>query len=46
MYGYVARQPIFAADKTLYGYELLFRNGEVNSFPNIDADEATSKLLM
>lgn len=46
MYGYVARQPIFSADKTLYGYELLFRNGELNSFPNIDSDEATSKLLM
>lgn len=46
MYGYIARQPIFSADKTVYGYELLFRDGEANSFPNIDADEATSKLLL
>jgi len=46
MYGYIARQPIFAADKTVYGFELLFRDGEANSFPNIDADEATSKLLL
>ncbi|KKO48337.1 histidine kinase [Arsukibacterium sp. MJ3] len=46
MYGYIARQPIFSADKTVYGYELLFRDGELNSFPNIDADEATSKLLL
>jgi EAL and modified HD-GYP domain-containing signal transduction protein len=46
MYGYIARQPIFAADKTVYGYELLFRDGELNSFPNINADEATSKLLL
>jgi EAL and modified HD-GYP domain-containing signal transduction protein len=46
MYGYIARQPIFAADKSVYGFELLFRDGEANSFPNIDADEATSKLLL
>lgn len=46
MYGYIARQPIFNASKETIGYELLFRDGEANAFPNIDADEATSKLLM
>lgn len=45
MYAYIARQPIYDANKTLYGYELLFRDGETNSFPNIDGDEATSRLI-
>lgn len=45
MYAYVARQAIFDRDKKVIGYELLFRNGQDNCFPNIDADEATSKLL-
>ncbi|MFZ0482783.1 MAG: HDOD domain-containing protein [Desulfobacterales bacterium] len=42
---YVARQPIFNKDKELYGYELLFRDGLSNAFPDIDGDTATSKLL-
>lgn len=43
---YVARQPIFKKNKTIYGYELLFRGGMDNYFPdNIDGDTATSKLL-
>ncbi len=46
MYGYIARQPIFNKDKETIGYELLFRDGEANTFPQIDADEATSKLIM
>ena len=33
MYGYIARQPIFNADKETIGYELLFRDGEANAFP-------------
>ncbi|SEA95635.1 EAL and HDOD domain-containing protein [Alkalimonas amylolytica] len=45
MYAYIARQPIYDNTKALYGYELLFRDGEQNSFPNIDGDEATSRLL-
>lgn len=45
MYCYLARQPIFDAQKNLFGYELLFRDGVQNSFPNINADEATSKLI-
>lgn len=46
MYGYIARQPIFNAAKETIGYELLFRDGEANTFPDINADEATSKLIM
>jgi EAL and modified HD-GYP domain-containing signal transduction protein len=41
----MARQPILDASKTLVGYELLFRDGVENSFPNINPDEATSKLI-
>ncbi len=32
-------------DKQTIGYELLFRDGPKNSFPDIDADLATSRLL-
>ena len=42
---YIARQPIFNKNKKLYGYELLFRDGLSNAFPDIDGDTATSKLL-
>lgn len=45
MYGFVARQPIFDKEQQLLGYELLFRDGEQNRFPDIDPDEATSRLL-
>jgi len=42
---FVARQPIFTARKTLFGYELLFRQGFENIFPDIDGDTATSSIL-
>ena len=45
MFFYAARQPILDRDKTLIGYELLFRDGVENAFPNIDGDEATSKMI-
>jgi len=45
MYFYAARQPILDADKNLYAYELLFRDSLNNVFPEIDADEATSKMV-
>ena len=41
----MARQPIFDKKKKIYGYELLFRGGMSNFFPDIDGDTATSKLL-
>ncbi len=45
MYFYAARQPILDREKNLIGYELLFRDSLDNVFPNIDENEATSKLI-
>jgi len=45
MYFYAARQPILDREKKLVGYELLFRDGVDNVFPDIDGDEATSRLI-
>ncbi|MCG8619632.1 MAG: HDOD domain-containing protein [Desulfobacterales bacterium] len=42
---FVARQPVFTAKKKLFGYELLFRLGLENSFPDIDGSTATSSVL-
>ncbi|SDU47427.1 EAL and HDOD domain-containing protein [Desulfobacula phenolica] len=42
---FVARQPVFTAQKKLWGYELLFRLGFKNAFPDIDGDVATSNVL-
>lgn len=46
MYAFVARQPILDRNANVFGYELLFRDGQQNCFPdNVDPDEATSKLI-
>jgi len=45
MYFYAARQPILDVNKNLYGYELLFRDSIDNVFPDVDGDEATSKMI-
>ncbi|WP_026376480.1 EAL and HDOD domain-containing protein [Aestuariibacter salexigens] len=45
MYAYVARQPICDSDKNVVAYELLFRDGMKNCYPDIPPDEATSKIL-
>ena len=45
MYFFAARQPILDRDKNLYAYELLFRDSVDNVFPDIDADEATTKMI-
>lgn len=45
MFFYLARQPILNRHQQLYGYELLFRDGENNAFPHIDDDIATSSLI-
>ncbi|MFC1866741.1 EAL and HDOD domain-containing protein [Thermodesulfobacteriota bacterium] len=42
---YLARQPIFRKDKTIFGYELLFREGMSNFFSGIDGNIATSNVL-
>lgn len=45
MFLYAARQPILDINKNLFAYELLFRDSLENVFPQIDADEATSRLI-
>ncbi len=45
MNSFVARQPIFNTNKKIFGYELLFRTGMSNAFPDIDGETATSSLL-
>ncbi|MBA6292597.1 HDOD domain-containing protein [Colwellia sp. MB3u-70] len=45
MYFYAARQPILGIDKDLFAYELLFRDSIINVFPDIDGDEATTKII-
>jgi EAL and modified HD-GYP domain-containing signal transduction protein len=42
---YAARQPILDKNKKLFAYELLFRDSIDNVFPDIDGDEATSKMI-
>ncbi|NOX32568.1 MAG: HDOD domain-containing protein [Deltaproteobacteria bacterium] len=42
---FVARQPVFTGQKKIFGYELLFRLGSENAFPDIDGDIATSNVL-
>ncbi len=42
---FVARQPVFTAEKKIFGYELLFRTSLDNAFPDIDGDTATSGVL-
>lgn len=44
-YSYIARQPILDQEKQTVGYELLFRDGPQNTFPEIDPEQATSRLL-
>lgn len=46
MWSYIARQPILVASRRVIGYELLFRNGEKNAFPEVPAEEATSRLIV
>ncbi|HKP56170.1 MAG TPA: HDOD domain-containing protein [Polyangiales bacterium] len=43
---FVARQPIFQSDRTLAGYELLFRTGSQNIFPvGVDPDKASKEII-
>ena len=45
MSAYVARQPILNINEETIGFELLFRDSLKNSFPHIDPNEATSKII-
>jgi EAL and modified HD-GYP domain-containing signal transduction protein len=43
---FVARQPIFSADRQVVGYELLFRSSAVNVFPvGVDPDKASIDII-
>lgn len=42
---YVARQPILGLDETVFGYELLFRDGVEDYFRNPDAEAASRGTL-
>jgi EAL and modified HD-GYP domain-containing signal transduction protein len=44
-YSYIARQPILDRKQKTIGFELLFRDGPNNTFPDIDPDLATNRLL-
>ncbi len=43
---FVARQPIVGIDLDTMGYELLFRDGWENIYPNLPSDHATSRLIV
>jgi c-di-GMP-related signal transduction protein len=45
MYSFVARQPIFDRELHTVAYELLFRSGVSNYFPNVPAEYATSQMI-
>jgi len=44
-YSYVARQPILDRERNTVAYELLFRDGPKNTFPEIEPEKATNRLL-
>lgn len=43
---FVARQPIVDIDGNLFAYELLYRNSDENSYPNVNPDKATMAVLI
>ena len=45
MYAFIARQPIFDRDMNTVAYELLFRDGMNNRFPDVSAEYATSRMI-
>jgi EAL and modified HD-GYP domain-containing signal transduction protein len=42
---FIARQPIFNAQQKVYAYELLFRSGTANVFPDVDSNHASAKVI-
>ncbi len=43
---FVARQPIFGIDEKVEAYELLFRSGLENCFPDVDGDLASARTII
>lgn len=43
---FLARQPIFNADREIVAFELLYRGGKINAFSGeVQDDEASSKVI-
>ncbi|HPT86610.1 MAG TPA: HDOD domain-containing protein [Bacillota bacterium] len=42
---FVARQPIFTKNKSVFAYELLYRSGKQNFYDHNDGDRATSDVI-
>ena len=42
---FVARQPVFHPDETVWGYELLFRSGQTNMAQVADGSQATASVI-
>jgi EAL and modified HD-GYP domain-containing signal transduction protein len=45
MDAFIARQPIFDRGQNVYGYELLFRSGWENVFPDLDLTQASARTI-
>lgn len=45
MKAYMARQPIYAAAKSIFGYELLYRGAISSSMPGFDGEAATKTVV-
>lgn len=43
---FLGRQPIFDRQGSIYGYELLYRNSDENTFPNVNPEKATLHVFM
>ena len=43
---YVSRQPIYRSHMDLFGYELLFRDGEKDHAVIVDGDRATASVIL
>ena len=42
---FIARQPIFTTQLTVYAYELLFRSSPANYFPDVDHTQASARVI-
>lgn len=45
MYSFIARQPVFDKSMSTVAYELLFRDGMTNRFPDVSPEYATTQII-
>ena len=45
MFAFIARQPILDVKKEVFAYELFFRDGKNDSYPSVERDNTTTKLI-